>query len=142
MGGLMETVGQGGCASESMGCRCVGHGRIVLLPCIWGSVSFVPLAKRRYTRFLILVLCVAGGLSGLAFGTGSAIAHRAVDSIMGPRTVVHEHQGVEAAPGAAPAAAPASQAADTCAALQHQFVKVKLTAGVCSWFGRLVMMKF
>ena len=27
---------------------------------------------------------------GLAFGTGSAVAHRAVDSVMGPRTVQHE----------------------------------------------------
>lgn len=37
---------------------------------------------------------------GLAFGTGSAVAHRAVDSMMGPRTVVHEHSG---APAEAPA---------------------------------------
>lgn len=28
---------------------------------------------------------------GVAFGTGSAVAHRAVDSVMGPRTVQHEH---------------------------------------------------
>ncbi|KAL3504881.1 hypothetical protein ACH5RR_034722 [Cinchona calisaya] len=27
---------------------------------------------------------------GMAFGTGSAIAHRAVDGVMGPRTIVHE----------------------------------------------------
>lgn len=33
-------------------------------------------------------------------GTGSAMAHRAVDSMMGPRTVQHEHVG---APEAAPA---------------------------------------
>jgi len=32
-------------------------------------------------------------MQGMAFGGGSAIAHRAVDSIAGPRTVVHEHQG-------------------------------------------------
>lgn len=30
---------------------------------------------------------------GFMFGTGSAVAHRAVDSVMGPRTVVHEHKG-------------------------------------------------
>lgn len=41
---------------------------------------------------------------GAALGTGSAIAHRAVDAVMGPRTVVHEHQG---APAAAPMEAPA-----------------------------------
>lgn len=29
----------------------------------------------------------------MAFGGGSAIAHRAIDGIMGPRTVVHDHQG-------------------------------------------------
>eukprot|EP00250_Pteridium_aquilinum_P031394 c43546_g1_i1 orf=163-621(+) len=28
---------------------------------------------------------------GLAFGTGSAVAHRAVDGLLGPRTVTHEH---------------------------------------------------
>ncbi|KAG2316846.1 hypothetical protein Bca4012_067751 [Brassica carinata] len=27
---------------------------------------------------------------GMAFGTGSAVAHRAVDSVMGPRTIQHE----------------------------------------------------
>ena len=32
-------------------------------------------------------------MQGMAFGGGSAMAHRAVDSIAGPRTVVHEHQG-------------------------------------------------
>lgn len=29
-------------------------------------------------------------VQGMAFGTGSAIAHRAVDAVAGPRTVVHE----------------------------------------------------
>ncbi|OAE28572.1 hypothetical protein AXG93_2175s1560 [Marchantia polymorpha subsp. ruderalis] len=37
-----------------------------------------------------------GGLAstiaqGMAFGTGSAVAHRAVDAIAGPRTIQHEH---------------------------------------------------
>lgn len=27
---------------------------------------------------------------GMAFGTGSAVAHRAVDAVMGPRTIQHE----------------------------------------------------
>lgn len=31
-------------------------------------------------------------MSGMAFGTGSAVAHRAVDSIMGPRQVEHVHK--------------------------------------------------
>lgn len=48
---------------------------------------------------------------GAALGTGSAIAHRAVDAVMGPRTVVHEHQGgaaPEAGAAAPMAAAPAA----------------------------------
>ncbi|CAM6100516.1 unnamed protein product [Calypogeia fissa] len=40
-----------------------------------------------------------GGLAGtiaqgMAFGTGSAVAHRAVDAVVGPRTVTHEHAQV------------------------------------------------
>ncbi|KZV22740.1 hypothetical protein F511_05372 [Dorcoceras hygrometricum] len=34
---------------------------------------------------------------GMAFGTGSAVAHRAVDSVMGPRTIQHETVVSEAA---------------------------------------------
>uniref|UniRef100_A0A7N0UGG1 CHCH domain-containing protein n=1 Tax=Kalanchoe fedtschenkoi TaxID=63787 RepID=A0A7N0UGG1_KALFE len=46
---------------------------------------------------------------GMAFGTGSAMAHRAVDAVMGPRTIQHEISATES-----PAAAPTSAAADTC----------------------------
>eukprot|EP00897_Mesotaenium_endlicherianum_P004424 jgi/Mesen1/4009/ME000211S03188 len=51
---------------------------------------------------------------GLAFGGGSAVAHRAVDAVMGPRTVQHEH--VQSAPSdPAPAgSAASSSAADAC----------------------------
>ncbi|XP_042059052.1 uncharacterized protein C6C3.02c-like isoform X2 [Salvia splendens] len=41
---------------------------------------------------------------GMAFGTGSAMAHRAVDAVMGPRTIQHETVASEAL------AAPASEA--------------------------------
>ncbi|KAI8466912.1 MAG: hypothetical protein J3K34DRAFT_432131 [Monoraphidium minutum] len=61
---------------------------------------------------------------GAALGTGSAIAHRAMDSVMGPRTVVHEHQG--APPAAAPmeAAAPAGAAQEgPCAAQAKAFAE-------------------
>ncbi|KAL2513601.1 Cox19-like CHCH family protein [Forsythia ovata] len=34
---------------------------------------------------------------GMAFGTGSAVAHRAVDAVVGPRTIQHETVGSEAA---------------------------------------------
>lgn len=39
-------------------------------------------------------------VTGMAMGTGSAVAHRAVDSLMGPREtrVVHEHVGEAPAP--------------------------------------------
>ena len=49
---------------------------------------------------------------GLAFGTGSAMAHRAVDGMMGPRTVVHEHGGGAPAEGAM--AQPVAMSADAC----------------------------
>ncbi|EFJ27794.1 hypothetical protein SELMODRAFT_147481 [Selaginella moellendorffii] len=57
-----------------------------------------------------------GGLAGtiaqgMAFGTGSAIAHRAVDGVMGPRTVQHEVAESAASP-ASPALATVS--ADAC----------------------------
>nr|DAD22161.1 TPA_asm: hypothetical protein HUJ06_023624 [Nelumbo nucifera] len=39
---------------------------------------------------------------GIAFGSGSAIAHRAVDAMMGPRVIQHETV-VSGAPAAAPA---------------------------------------
>ena len=69
--------------------------------------------------------------SGLAWGTGTAVAHRAVDAIMGPRTVTHEHVGAPQAPASAPAAYPAAgegaaAAADSCVSLQHQFSKVRV----------------
>eukprot|EP00252_Welwitschia_mirabilis_P016057 TRINITY_DN35520_c0_g1_i1.p1 TRINITY_DN35520_c0_g1~~TRINITY_DN35520_c0_g1_i1.p1 ORF type:complete len:146 (-),score=39.24 TRINITY_DN35520_c0_g1_i1:274-711(-) len=34
---------------------------------------------------------------GMAFGTGSAMAHRAVDGVLGPRTVQHEYVSSESA---------------------------------------------
>ncbi|CAL9088385.1 unnamed protein product, partial [Musa textilis] len=40
---------------------------------------------------------------GMAFGTGSAVAHRAVDAVMGPRTFQHETVASEAPTAAAPA---------------------------------------
>ncbi|MCO5576513.1 hypothetical protein L7F22_030323 [Adiantum nelumboides] len=59
---------------------------------------------------------IAGGLGatiaqGMAFGTGSAMAHRAVDGLMGPRTVTHEY-GTPDAPGS-PSLATVS-GSDTC----------------------------
>ncbi|XP_047976088.1 uncharacterized protein C6C3.02c-like [Salvia hispanica] len=39
---------------------------------------------------------------GMAFGTGSAMAHRAVDAVMGPRTIQHETVASEAAAAPAP----------------------------------------
>lgn len=39
---------------------------------------------------------------GMAFGTGSAVAHRAVDSVMGPRTIQHETVESASASSAAP----------------------------------------
>ncbi|EFJ18532.1 hypothetical protein SELMODRAFT_419954 [Selaginella moellendorffii] len=57
-----------------------------------------------------------GGLAatiaqGAAFGTGSAVAHRAVDAIAGPRTVHHEHTTVASAQ---PAMSPQRSMDDLC----------------------------
>ena len=40
----------------------------------------------------------------MAFGTGSAVAHRAVDAVMGPRTIQHETVASEAAGAPVPTA--------------------------------------
>ncbi|KAK9286504.1 hypothetical protein L1049_014902 [Liquidambar formosana] len=49
---------------------------------------------------------------GMAFGTGSAVAHRAVDAVVGPRTIQHEAVVSEAA--AAPASTTSSLGSDAC----------------------------
>ncbi|XP_039018466.1 uncharacterized protein C6C3.02c-like [Hibiscus syriacus] len=52
---------------------------------------------------------------GMAFGTGSAVAHRAVDAVMGPRTIQHETVVSEAAAASAPeAAANSFSGSDAC----------------------------
>ncbi|CAL5200836.1 unnamed protein product [Lathyrus oleraceus] len=51
---------------------------------------------------------------GMAFGTGSAVAHRAVDAVMGPRTIQHETVASEAAAAAAPAPTASSFGGDAC----------------------------
>lgn len=54
---------------------------------------------------------VSGVAQGMMFGTGSAIAHRAVDAVAGPRTVVHEHVGQQQQDNSNAAAQPAAAAA-------------------------------
>ncbi|KAL1534393.1 coiled-coil-helix-coiled-coil-helix domain-containing protein 2-like [Salvia divinorum] len=49
---------------------------------------------------------------GAAFGTGSAVAHRAVDAVMGPRTIQHEAIVSEAI--APTSTAPDMRASDAC----------------------------
>lgn len=59
--------------------------------------------------------------TGMAVGTGSALAHRAVDSVLGPRTIVHEQ-----APAAAPAAAaPAGAQGEVCFNQRKAFMDVR-----------------
>lgn len=62
-----------------------------------------------YTAYLLLIkisLMWTASLfccfTGMAFGTGSAVAHRAVDAVMGPRTVQHEMVGATAPEAQAP----------------------------------------
>ncbi|XAR72415.1 hypothetical protein NMG60_11019041 [Bertholletia excelsa] len=56
---------------------------------------------------------------GMAFGTGSAVAHRAVDAVMGPRTIQHETVVSEAA--AAPAPAANTMVSDACSVHSKAF---------------------
>ena len=41
-------------------------------------------------------------MNGMTFGVGSAVANRAVDAVMGPRTVEHVHTNAPAETTAAP----------------------------------------
>ncbi|XP_019238306.1 PREDICTED: coiled-coil-helix-coiled-coil-helix domain-containing protein 10, mitochondrial-like [Nicotiana attenuata] len=50
---------------------------------------------------------------GMAFGTGSAVAHRAVDAIVGPRTIQHETVASEV-PAAAAAPTTIGAGSDAC----------------------------
>lgn len=59
----------------------------------------------------------------MAFGTGSAIAHRAVDAVMGPRTVQHEVVASEAGGAAAPMTNAAG--ADACSIHSRAFQDVR-----------------
>lgn len=62
---------------------------------------------------------------GMAFGTGSAVAHRAVDAVLGPRTIQHETVVSEAA--AAPAPTTNSLAgADSCSMHSKAFQDVSI----------------
>ncbi|XP_052205492.1 uncharacterized protein LOC127810196 isoform X2 [Diospyros lotus] len=56
---------------------------------------------------------------GMAFGTGSAVAHRAVDAVLGPRTIQHETVVSEAA--AAPAPATSTMGSDACSVHSKAF---------------------
>ena len=59
-------------------------------------------------------------MSGMATGTGMAVANRAVDAVMGPRQteVVHRHEG-----------APAATAAPTCQFQQDQLEQCMKSSG-------------
>lgn len=74
--------------------------------------------------------------SGMAFGTGSAVAHRAVDAVMGPRTIQHETVVTEAA-AAAPAPTANTFGGDACSIHTKAFQDVcysPLIVEYCSWY--------
>lgn len=61
-------------------------------------------------------------MQGMAFGTGSAIANRAVDAVVGPRQIEHVHTNQEATPAAAaPAAAAPMGGSQVCGDEYQQF---------------------
>lgn len=57
------------------------------LPCF---LLFVCL----FIAVLVMMTRILYSWIGMAFGTGSAVAHRAVDAVVGPRTISHEHTQV------------------------------------------------
>ena len=63
----------------------------------------------------------------MAFGTGSAIAHRVVDSVMGPRVVQHEHTAVNNAGSAVVSTANSvpNSIPDSCTSQAKAFQDVK-----------------
>ena len=67
---------------------------------------------------------------GAAFGTGSAVAHRAVDAVMGPRTIHHE--GVVSG-AIAPSTAPDMRASDACNVQFKAFQDVSIAFLLPSW---------
>lgn len=86
--------------------------KVVFKACSFlNSFSYKHYHNPRNERFVL----------GMAFGTGSAMAHRAVDAVMGPRTIQHETVVSEAA-----AAAPAAPAmnADACSIHSKAFQDV------------------
>lgn len=74
---------------------------------IWNHISGICLF------FSVLNVYYFFLIAGMAFGTGSAVAHRAVDAVMGPRTIQHETVVSEAA-AAAPAPTSNSFGGDAC----------------------------
>lgn len=65
--------------------------------------------------------CLFGEL-GMAFGTGNAVAHRAVDAVMGPRTIKHETVVSEAV-----SASPVAKSMTSCDIHSKAFQDVSLT---------------
>lgn len=71
-------------------------------------------------------------VTGMAFGTGSAVAHRAVDAVMGPRTIQHETVASEAAASAPAPATNSFAGADACG------IHSKAFQDVCDFFPLLI----
>uniref|UniRef100_A0A7S0HSI8 CHCH domain-containing protein n=1 Tax=Hanusia phi TaxID=3032 RepID=A0A7S0HSI8_9CRYP len=72
---------------------------------------------------------MGGVVQGMALGTGSAIAHHAVDSIMGPRKVEHVHNNAPAPEAPAAPAAPAGSTPMQCANEYSTFQECVKNAG-------------
>lgn len=100
LGGIGSTIAQGGIVIQSLSYKCYNNPTNINLNI----------------------------LLGMAFGTGSAMAHRAVDSLMGPRTIQHETVVSEAA-ATAPAAPMMN--ADACNIHSKAFQDVCFLATLC-----------
>ncbi|CAA2975885.1 Hypothetical predicted protein [Olea europaea subsp. europaea] len=70
---------------------------------------------------------------GMAFGTNSAVAHKAVDAVMGPRTIQHETVVSEAAAAPEPTATTMG-GSDACSIKSKAFQDMCLTLISHCWF--------
>jgi hypothetical protein len=93
----------------------------------WAAVSLQWPVTSSGASLNVLPAGLVGTLvQGMAFGTGSAIAHRAVDAVAGPRTVEHQWADGQAPAAAAGAQQQQQQQVPRCESQMSQFNEVSV----------------
>ena len=96
----------------------------------------IEVLKLRYLFFPVAQILSFSSLlvAGMAFGTGSAVAHRAVDAVMGPRTIQHENVVSEAASAAPVSTTSSFGGSDACN------IHSKAFQDVCTFLPSLILL--